>query len=140
MDKKLILTKVKYVKENIEILKSALMKYENIEDESEKILLNEALERLSEKIIESCIAINQELLSEIGCFSNSYYDSFKDLNKLNIFEKDFLDNIAQMAGYRNRLAHDYMDLNFNISFNTMKKIPEMFKEYLTGVVEYLDKF
>jgi len=96
------------------------------------------MERVSEKIIESSIKINQELLSSINCFSDSYYDSFKNLSKLNLFSKDFLKKIASMAEFRNRLTQEYLDLDENITLNTIKKIPEIFSKYLKGVFNYVD--
>jgi len=43
-----------------------------------------------------------------------------------------------MAGFRNRLAHEYLDLDDEISVDTIKKIPEIFSKYLKGVFNYVD--
>lgn len=135
MDKKIILTRINFTKDNIDLLKEYILKFDNSKD---KKIINDAMERITEKIIESSIKINQELLSSINCFSESYYDSFKNLAKLNLFSDDFLKKIANMAGFRNRLAHEYLDLNDEISINTIKKIPEIFSEYLKKIFIYVE--
>ncbi|MFW6025007.1 MAG: type VII toxin-antitoxin system HepT family RNase toxin [Candidatus Woesearchaeota archaeon] len=129
-----ILSKVSYIKECISKLKTYINSYDDSDEVYEL-----AMERISEKIIESAISINKIVLEEEGIYSESYYDSFIKLSEANIFKKDFSKNLASTAGFRNRLAHDYMDINKEISIKTMSKLPRLYKKYLKGIIKYLEK-
>lgn len=138
MDKQIILKRIAFIKVKLEDLKNALDSYEKTKDVKEKKNAEGAIERWSEEIVESAVNINMELLAEINEITNSYYNSFINLEKLN-FKVEFLKKIAPTAGFRNRLAHDYMDLDKELMIKTAKFILIIYKEYLLKVKKYLDE-
>jgi uncharacterized protein YutE (UPF0331/DUF86 family) len=69
-------------------------------------------ERLLERIIGRMIDVNYHLLTESGQTPpRDYYDSFTDLVKLRVLPADFAARVARCAGLRNRIAHEYEDID-----------------------------
>jgi len=138
MRNELIYKKVTFIKDSLEKLKRILnLRKEEKNPEKEEFLLLSA-EKKAEEIIESSIKINQAILKEeFNHFSESYYDSFMDLEKLGIFKDDFLEKLAKTAGFINRLAHDYMDLDEKIVEKTLENILKIYPDYLLRIVEFI---
>jgi len=99
-----------------------------------------AAEKKAEEIVDCAISINKYILyDDLGKSSKSYYDSFIDLKKIEIFSDQFLEKIAQTAGFRNRLAHEYLDLNEKITIDSMKNILKLYPQYLKNIKKYLSE-
>ena len=88
-------------------------------------------ERLLERIIGRMIDINYHVLTESGQPPpRDYYDSFTDLTKLGILPVDFATRIAACAGLRNRIAHEYDEID-------PRKIHEALQDAVKHIPEYL---
>jgi uncharacterized protein YutE (UPF0331/DUF86 family) len=71
-----------------------------------------AAERYLERVIGRMIDINFHLITETGHPPPSdYYQSFLDLGSLAILDPTFARQIASAAGLRNRIAHDYEEID-----------------------------
>ncbi|MBI2202285.1 MAG: DUF86 domain-containing protein [Candidatus Rokubacteria bacterium] len=86
-------------------------------------------ERLLERIIGRMIDVNYHLLTESGQPPpRDYYDSFTELAKLEVLSPDFAARIAACAGLRNRIAHEYDEIDpakvHEALQNAVKDIPE----------------
>lgn len=134
MDKEKLINQLNYISEYIKELKIGITRL------GDDLLIQQGVERLSEKIIESAIKINQELLTNKNIFVKSYYESFIELKQLNLFDEKILLQLAQTTGFRNRLAHEYQNLDDEITINSIKKLPELYKKYLQTILEYLNTF
>lgn len=130
MDNKLILDKLTYMKELIEILDSRIEKYKSQNDEIEKKTLFAAMSKFSEEIIEIGIKINNILLEENNDFALSYYETFSKLEKYYEIDNDFLKKIANTTGFRNRVAHEYADLNIDITIKSFSNIVNLYLKYI----------
>lgn len=141
MNKLEISKRVEYVKTKLKKLEISLKKYENKNiDEDDKYIALKAIEKDCEEIIESATRINQEILSELGEIGNTYRESFEKLEKLKLFEsKDFVEKLSNTVGFRNRLAHDYIDLNTEITIISAKNILKIYPKYLLKILEYVEK-
>jgi len=133
MDAQIIENRIFYIKDKIKDITFEIEMYNKTKDKRIKKSHLAAAERWAEEIVESAININNEILKDYGKISNSYYESFLELKILNIFDDKFLEKIANTAGFRNRLAHEYMDLNEDITINSLKNIPKLYKEYLIKI-------
>ena len=90
-----------------------------------------AAEKKAEEIVESAIAINQDILfSSFDHVSGSYKDSFKELSRLHVFSEKQISELANTASFRNRLAHDYIFANEAVTIKEMKNILKLFPGYL----------
>lgn len=128
--------KINFIVETLKTLKDILKKRKQYKQFEQYLLF--AAEKKAEEIVESAISINQELLKNyFQHISESYYESFIDLQKTKIFSEDELKLIASTAGFRNRLAHDYLELNPDITLKSMEKILRIYPEYLKKIRKFI---
>jgi len=139
MDREIIENRIEYIKEKIKDINFEILKYDETLDKRIKKTHLAAAERWAEEIIESAININNEILKDFGKISESYYESFLELKVIDLFDDEFLEKIANTAGFRNRLAHEYMSLNEEITINSIKNIPVLYKNYLIEINKFVLK-
>lgn len=138
MDVKIIEKRVAYMLEKLEDLSYDLDKLKITKNLRDRKTIQGAIERWSEEIVESAININNEILNSKGIISNSYFESFSNLETLNIFDSIFIRKIASTAGFRNRLAHDYMNLDDEVVLISVELILKLYKEYVEKINEYIN--
>ena len=135
MDKEVLNNKVQSLLDLIDKLKGVL------EEHKKNISLQEfllyAAEKKAEEIVELATSINQELLRSKDKFGLSYYDSFIELKIFNVFTEDELKNLANTAGFRNRLSHDYLDVDAEVALKTMKRMIKQYAVYSQKVRKIL---
>lgn len=136
MDEARIRKLLSYIEECLNRLDWLMKKRQDETDEEQLYLIQGTLERRAEEIIEAAIKINQILLKEKGAMAESYYKSF---TKLEIFSlgKDFLKRLGNTAGFRNRLAHEYMDLEEGITIKTIENILDLYPQYVLEIKKLL---
>lgn len=104
-------------------------------------LKTNALDRLLEKIINRAIDINQHIISEKGKGSENvrgYEETFYALADIGVYRKDFAEQIAPSAGLRNRIVHEYDDLNEEILFKSVKKGIPLYVKYCDFILKYIN--
>ena len=91
-------------------------------------------ERLLERIVTRMIDVNYHLLTATGHPPPSdYYASFQQLGSIGILEPTFAARIASAAGLRNRLVHDYDDLDQRLLFRALAGAIEDVPAYVAAV-------
>lgn len=138
MNKEEIKTRIDYIRRKLDTLKRAIDDYETQTDSFETYKSLKTIERDCEEIVESAIRINQEVLEDTGEIGQTYRESFEKLVELNLFDKDILEKLANTTGFRNRLAHDYMDLDDEITVKTARNILKLYSDYLLKILDYVD--
>jgi uncharacterized protein YutE (UPF0331/DUF86 family) len=101
-----------------------------------------ALERLLERIVTRAIDINRHMISELGDGSErvrGYEDTFYAVASLGVYEEDFAKKIAPSAGLRNRLVHEYDDLDPAILFDSIKSAVKQYTQYCEAVLKFTEK-
>ena len=89
-------------------------------------------ERYLERMIGRMIDVNYHLLTESGQPPpRDYFQSFVDLAGLGVLDSTFARRIAACAGLRNRLVHEYDELD-------PEKVHEALATAVTDVPQYLD--
>ena len=89
------------------------------------------VERYLERMIGRMIDINYHLLTEAGYPPPSdYYASFTQLAQLGAVDHDFARRIATCAGLRNRIVHEYDELD-------PRKVHEALQTAMVDVPKYL---
>jgi uncharacterized protein YutE (UPF0331/DUF86 family) len=69
-------------------------------------------ERFLERMITRMIDINYHVVTGSGSPPpRDYYDSFTELGKLGVLDATFASRIASAAGLRNRIVHEYDELD-----------------------------
>ncbi len=95
------------------------------------------------KIIGRAIDINQHLIAELGGKNipppKDYTETFILLKNINVIPEKFIEEIAKSAGFRNRIIHEYNEIDKNLVYKTVGEAIAQYAEYCKFVLEFLDK-
>jgi uncharacterized protein YutE (UPF0331/DUF86 family) len=98
------------------------------------------VERYLERMIGRAIDINFHLVTESGHAPPAdYYSSFTVLASLGVLDEAFARKIAAAAGLRNRLVHDYDEIDPARVFRALQSALDDIPAYLRSVRDYLDR-
>ena len=96
-------------------------------------------ERYLERMIGRMIDVNYHLITEAGhAPPRDYYESFTQLAKLRILPPPFASQIAACAGLRNRLVHEYDEIDPQRVYEGLRAAVRDIPEYLRRVQQYLE--
>lgn len=99
--------------------------------------LQDIVERNLEVAIQSCIDIANRIISLDGLEKpRDYYGAIIRLGEENILPYDFAQNFAPVAGFRNILIHEYLEINWDEVYHNLKQI-EQFYEFMTYIEKWL---
>jgi uncharacterized protein YutE (UPF0331/DUF86 family) len=97
-----------------------------------------AAERYLERLIGRMIDINYHLLTESGQPPPpDYHASFVRLADLGVLDREFAVRIASSAGLRNRIVHEYDDLDPSKVFDALQAAMEDVPRYLAKVNDFI---
>lgn len=139
IDRKLINRKIALINRDLKNLekigKVPLVKY--LRDDAYEALA----ERYLERIIGRMIDINYHILTE-GTTETplDFFDSFIKLGARKYLPKEFAEKIANSAGLRNRLAHEYDEIDPKKIHGAIKICLADVPKYLKNIMKILDKF
>jgi uncharacterized protein YutE (UPF0331/DUF86 family) len=128
--------KLSVIVENLKALKPVVaMK----KDEYERDLYKrKATERLLQELIEAAIDINTHIIVQTGSPApDDYYESFIRAGKLGIISSELAENLAPSAGLRNRLVHEYDQLDHSLILKAVKTVEELYPEYVKEINHYI---
>lgn len=96
------------------------------------------VERCLERMIARMIDINYHLATELGhAPPKDYFESFTVLGKLKVLPEDFSRAIAQTAGLRNRLVHEYNELDERKVYAALKQAVNDIPHYLACINRFI---
>lgn len=97
-------------------------------------------ERYLERMIGRMIDINYHLITEAGhAPPRDYYESFTELAKLRVLPPAFASQLAACAGLRNRLVHEYDEIDPRRVHAGLRAAIRDIPEYLRRVQEHLER-
>jgi len=97
-------------------------------------------ERLLERMIGRMIDINYHLIVETGHPPPSdYYESFIRLGTLQVLPPDFARRIAACAGLRNRIVHEYDEVDPAKVYEALQAAAQDIPDYLRAIQHYVEK-
>jgi uncharacterized protein YutE (UPF0331/DUF86 family) len=95
-------------------------------------------ERYVERAVGRMIDINYHVLTESGQAPPSdYYQSFIQLSSLGVYPAEFGQRIAACAGLRNRIAHEYDDIDPQKLLEAVRQAVLDLPEYLRSINSWL---
>jgi uncharacterized protein YutE (UPF0331/DUF86 family) len=95
-------------------------------------------ERYIERAVGRMIDINYHILTESGqAPPPDYYQSFTQLSTMGVYPTDFGQRIAACAGLRNRIAHEYDNIDPQKLFEAVRQAVSDVPEYLRQVDGWL---
>lgn len=98
------------------------------------------VERRLERAVGRMIDVNYHLITASGHPPPAdYHTSFLKLGEMGVLDVDFARRIARAAGLRNRLVHDYEDLDSRKVFEALGEALRDVPLYLARVNEYVKK-
>ncbi len=96
------------------------------------------VERRLERAIGRMIDVNYHVLTASGQPPPpDYHSSFVRMAELGVFQPEFARQIARAAGLRNRLVHDYDDLDQRLVFEALGMALGEIPRYLAAVNAFL---
>lgn len=137
LDKELVNRKITLINKDLKSLKT-------LSNLSLKTYLSktdyEALaERYLERIIGRMIDINYHILSEKEKeIPVDFYSSFIELGRKKYLPMKLADHMANSAGLRNRLAHEYDEIDPKKVFAAMESCLEDVPKYLKGIIRSMN--
>ncbi|MCK8828589.1 DUF86 domain-containing protein [Natroniella acetigena] len=97
-----------------------------------------ALERLVQLVIDLALDINNIIIKQEGEYpASDYYSSFIKLIEIGVLEESFAYDIAPSTGLRNRLVHEYEEVDDKIVYQSLDKVSDYYVRYLKEVNNYL---
>ncbi|NIA18291.1 MAG: DUF86 domain-containing protein [Actinobacteria bacterium] len=102
-----------------------------------------ALKNFFMEIIGRGIDINEHIIAKLGVDKElpprDYRETFLILAKLNVLPDVFAKQIAESAGFRNAIVHDYDDLDKRVVYKTVGEAIKQYSEYCQYILDFLDK-
>ena len=101
--------------------------------------LQDIVERNLEVAIQSCIDIANRIISLDELEKpRDYYGAIIRLGEENILPYVFAQKFAPVAGFRNILIHEYLEINWDEVYHNLKQI-DQFYEFMNYVEKWLDQ-
>lgn len=98
-----------------------------------------ATERLLQEIVEAAVDVNLHLLRVHGGPSApDYFRSFTLLGEAGLVPGGLAEELAPSTGLRNRLVHEYDDLDDAVVLQAVGEARRLFPEYVSAVERLLD--
>ncbi|WP_176226958.1 type VII toxin-antitoxin system HepT family RNase toxin [Candidatus Hakubella thermalkaliphila] len=138
VDKTLIIRKIVLISKDCEALKSlAQLSYEDYVAEP----TNEVLaERYLERMIGRMIDINYHLITEKGHPPPpDYFQSFLKLAEIKILPFDLVQQIAPCAGLRNRIVHEYDEIDTKKVYEGLQAAMRDIPLYLSYISKFIEE-
>jgi len=134
-----VLEKAEYVGEAVQILadKRDTLSFDDYAAQREQ---KDVVEREFQTAIEACIDIGEMVLrSETGSVPETNADVFRALRERDVLDEAVSDRMADAAGFRNVLAHQYgSDIDDRDVYNFLQHELPVFYSYLSQVRERID--
>jgi uncharacterized protein YutE (UPF0331/DUF86 family) len=110
VDRELVATRVSKIREQLRHL--SRLDHMTREQFLASTTEQHAAERELQVAIESCLDIGHHVISRQGLRRpGDYRDVFRVLREAGIVEPSLADRLEEMAGFRNRLVHGYLDID-----------------------------
>lgn len=96
------------------------------------------VERLLQEIVEAAVDTNLHLVRAAGAPApGDYYQSFLAVGRQGIVPAPLADRLAPAAGLRNRLVHEYDEIDDAIVLDAVGRARRDFAAYVTAIEQYL---
>lgn len=106
----------------------------------QNIIIKRGIERLLQLLVEVASDINSLIALYMGEKTpESYYDSFIGLGKIRIINSKLAKELANTAGLRNRLVHEYGEYKDEIVYLNIKKFCSIYAQYIKLIQKFLSK-
>ena len=99
-----------------------------------------AIERFFQLIVDAMVDINQHLIRELGLAApDDLQSTFYPLGEKGILPDDFARKLAPIVGVRNRLVHQYEEIDKKLFLKNLRDNFSNFETYQEHIKKYLNK-
>jgi len=136
VDKDVVLNRIKHLEDNITYLE----KINNFDQKtfSSNQDIYYRFERSIHLAVEAVLDLGNHLIADQNLETpDSNRDIFRILFENKIIDNELKESLIKMAGFRNILVHDYLDLNRELEYEIIKNNIVDIKEFMRVVLEYL---
>jgi uncharacterized protein YutE (UPF0331/DUF86 family) len=110
------------------------------EDYLQDLVSKYAVERLLQLIVDLALDINNIILSALkNPPAADYFSSFTDLAEYHVLNAEFAYKIAPSTGLRNRLIHEYEEINDAIVFKGISQTIELYTLYIKAINRFANQ-
>lgn len=137
-----------FIKRKISLIQddlSHLTKFSDLSfDEIAKDAIKQAaVERFLERIINRAVDINQYLISELAQKDTSppkdYKETYTALVGFGVYSKEFAMEISKSVGTRNKLVHEYNNIDHNMVYQSIGDCLRDYHQYCDFILQFLEK-
>jgi uncharacterized protein YutE (UPF0331/DUF86 family) len=111
----------------------------NLEEFLGNRYMQRAAERLLEITVQAAIDINNHLLKEqfrLEISSNAI--GFQELSRYGVVSEELANQLADSGRLRNRLAHRYYEIDYEIVFTVLSEVLEHYPLYAQQIENFID--
>lgn len=95
-------------------------------------------ERDFQLIVDAAVDINNHILLALGLPpADKNYQSFTALGKAKVLSEKKVNVLAPSTGLRNKLVHEYDEINPAILHRSLKRFAPLYREYGSSILKYL---
>lgn len=96
-------------------------------------------ERLLQEIVESASDVNLHVLASLEePVPKDYYEGFVDMGRRGPLPLELAESLAPCAGLRNRIVHEYDDIDDAIVLDAVADARELFPRYVAVMERFLE--
>lgn len=141
LDKELIKAKIELIQRDLERLEE--LKDYTIDEINKDFYKWSALKLTLVEIIGRAVDINSHIIAELGELKETAPGTLKEtflrLGKMKILPKDFSKEISRSAGFRNKIVHEYNDLETDKVYETVGEALSQYTKYCDYILKFLEK-
>ena len=101
-------------------------------------LRRKAVERLLQEVVDAAVDVNLQLLRTLDVeLPGDYYTSFIEMGRHGVLTLELAERLAPAAGLRNRLVHEYDDIDDAIVLSAVRVASQDLGEFVTAIDGYL---
>jgi len=88
--------------------------------------LRDIVERNLEVAAQCCIDISHRIIAlENAVKPRDYFEAFLRLGELRVLPQDFANHLAPLAGFRNILVHEYLDVDWDQVYENLQNLNDL---------------
>lgn len=100
---------------------------------------SKATERLLQEVVEAASDVNAHVLTNLGSAPpKDYYEGFVEMGRKGPLSGELAASLAPSAGLRNRIVHDYDEIDDGIVLDAVGEARRLFPSYVAAVERFLE--
>jgi uncharacterized protein YutE (UPF0331/DUF86 family) len=129
--------KVEHIEERIEDIRTWLNEIEDIREMDKKTRL--AVYKAMQEAVEAATDAVAMILKDEGKLPKDDYTNIEKIFELNIIDKRAKEALIEADGLRNRLVHEYNELNDEIALESIQCLLVPIEEFIEAVKKWMRK-